>query len=266
MVAECQRSLLQHNVLFPDSAQYYGGASSSTQRPDDLQFAQYTYGDARSSTPSYASSYGGGVGYSSGTPGPGGVPPTFSIAAAFSTGGFEGEPPLLEELGIRFDHIGQKAMSVLNFTRPVDPHIFDDTDLAGPLIFLVAFGVFLLLAGKAHFSYIYALGTVGCVSLSVVLNLMSENGVDIWLTASVLGYCTLPMVILSFLYALFHLTGLDSLSGGIPGFILSSVFVLWCTHSASLMFTTVLSMNNQRLLIAYPIALLYIAFAQLAIF
>lgn len=83
---------------------------------------------------------------------------------AFGTGGFEGEPPLLEgtcshtlplvrapyqdytskELGINFSHISAKSMTVLNPLRRVDERIMDDADLAGPLLFCFCFGTFLL--------------------------------------------------------------------------------------------------------------------------
>ena len=42
-------------------------------------------------------------------------------------------------------HIKTKSFAVLNPLRPVDPNIMDDTDLAGPLVFCLAFGTFLLL-------------------------------------------------------------------------------------------------------------------------
>lgn len=93
---------------------------------------------------------------------------------AFGTGGFEGEQPLLEgecimtalchatlrvwvsathfdaldiplELGINFNHIGAKSLTVLNPLRPVDANIMDDADLAGPIIFCFCFALFLLL-------------------------------------------------------------------------------------------------------------------------
>lgn len=47
------------------------------------------------------------------------------------------------------------------------------------------------------------------------------------------------------------------------GIAIAAVF--WCTYSSSGMFVTVLSMSNQRLLIAYPIGLFYAAFAILAV-
>ena len=59
---------------------------------------------------------------------------------------------------------------------------------------------------------------------------------------------------------------MKNVSGVIGLRILSALSVLWCTHSASLIFVTVLSMTEQRLLVAYPVFLLYSAFALLAVF
>lgn len=69
-----------------------------------------------------------------------------SPASAPAGKGFEDEPPLLEELGINFQHIWQKTLAVLIPFRKndADLHVNDD-DLAGPLIFCVLLGFFLLL-------------------------------------------------------------------------------------------------------------------------
>jgi hypothetical protein len=64
--------------------------------------------------------------------------------AAFGTEGYEGEPPLLEELGVNFAHIRAKTLTVLNPFARIDQHIMDDSDLAGPLLFFLLFGTFLL--------------------------------------------------------------------------------------------------------------------------
>lgn len=126
--------------------------------------------------------------------------------------------PCTSELGINFDHILQKSLTVLNPLRSVDPHIMDDADLAGPLVFCFVFASFLLLvsvleadclllkldtpnlqSGKPQFSYIYGVALIGSVSMYALLNLMSESGIDAYRTASVLGYCILPLVLLSML-------------------------------------------------------------------
>ena len=92
----------------------------------------------------------------------GNIQPAGSWLSAFGTGGFEGEPPLLEgvcaapalgrpspspcllELGINFSHIRSKSLAVLNPFERIDARIMDDADLAGPLIFFLCFATFLL--------------------------------------------------------------------------------------------------------------------------
>lgn len=56
-------------------------------------------------------------------------------------------PPLFffAELGINFDHIWQKTLTVLNPLKPADGSIMNETDLAGPILFCVALGATLLL-------------------------------------------------------------------------------------------------------------------------
>merc|ERR1711939_162056 len=178
--------------------------------------------------------------------------------SAFGTGAFEGEPPLLEELGINFDHIRQKSLTVLNPLRPVDAHIMDDADLAGPLVFCFVFAMLLLLSGKPQFSYIYGVALLGSASIYCLLNLMSEGGIDAYRTASVLGYCLLPLVLLSILSIAISLDGT-------LGYLLSSMTILWCSYAASSIFASVLHLSHQRVLVGYPVALLYSAFALLSV-
>jgi len=180
-------------------------------------------------------------------------------SSQYQSTSFDDEPPLLEELGINFEHIRGKSLAVLNPLKRIDSHIMDDTDLAGPLFFALMLGVFLLLSGKVHFGYIYGMGALGCVATYFVLNLMSEQGIDIYRVISVLGYCLLPMVLLGFVSLLLPLNGLI-------GYGLASLSIAWCTHSAALMFVKVLSLVEQRMLVAYPIGLLYTCFALLTIF
>lgn len=75
--------------------------------------------------------------------------------------------------------------------------MMDDTDLAGPLLFCFVFGMMLLLAGKAQFGYIYGVALMGDFSIYLLLNMMSESGIDAYRVASVLGYCILPLCLLA---------------------------------------------------------------------
>ncbi|XP_069487834.1 protein YIPF7 isoform X1 [Ambystoma mexicanum] len=171
----------------------------------------------------------------------------------------EDEPPLLEELGINFDHIWQKTLTVLNPLRPADGSIMNETDLTGPMFFCLALGATLLLAGKVHFGYVYGMSSLGCLGIHALLNLMSVTSVSIGCVASVLGYCLLPMVVLSSCAVFFSLQG-------ILGTLLAMVIIGWCSLSASKMFISTLAMEGQQLLVAYPCALLYGLFALLTVF
>ncbi|VDI12511.1 Hypothetical predicted protein, partial [Mytilus galloprovincialis] len=97
------------------------------------------------------------------------------------------------------------TLAVLNPLKQADHTIMQDTDLAGPLVFCLAFGGTLMLSGKLSFGYIYGIGVVGCLAMYTLLNLMSMTGVSVGCIISVLGYCLLPMVILSFSAALLSL-------------------------------------------------------------
>ncbi|MCO5596205.1 hypothetical protein L7F22_050265 [Adiantum nelumboides] len=185
--------------------------------------------------------------------------------SAFGTGGFPDEPSLMEELGVNLPHILDKSLTVLNPLHSYsahhahDAHMMDDTDLAGPLLFCFAFGMMLLLAGKSQFGYIYGVALIGDFSIYLLLNMMSDKGIDAYRVASVLGYCILPLTLLSF-FSIF--VTLD----GYLGYVAAPIFILWCSSSASGIFVSILGLSEQRFLIAYPLGLLYSSFAILSIF
>lgn len=174
-------------------------------------------------------------------------------------GSIEEEPPLLEELGINFDHIRQKTFAVLNPLMTANRSVLDDNDLAGPLVFCLLFGFSLLLHGKVHFGFIYGIGVLGCLAIYALLNLMSPNGIALTCAVSVLGYCLLPMSLLSLLAAVLSFQG-------VVGLMVAISAVSWCSLSASKLFVTALTMDHQRILVAYPCALFYGLFALMAIY
>jgi len=174
-------------------------------------------------------------------------------------GEYDDEPPLLEELGINFDHIVQKTWSVLHLLKETDPQVVGDADMAGPLVFCFAFMASLLLGGKVAFGYIYGLGLIGCLGMYLLLNLMSMSGVGLACVVSILGYCLLPMVFLSFASILFSLKGV----GGMVG---SGVAIGWCGLAAAKLFVGALGMHHQQLIVMYPCCLVYGVFALLTVF
>ncbi|TDG44248.1 hypothetical protein AWZ03_009333 [Drosophila navojoa] len=185
---------------------------------------------------------------------------TSATSGAASGNAFEDEPPLLEELGINPNHIFQKTLAVLNPLRGTDQQILQDTDMAGPLVFCLTLGGILLLSGKVTFSYIYGIGVMGCIFFYCLLSLMvTRSQVTFGAVASVLGYCLLPMVVLSGINILITIQGT-------LGLIVSGIAIFWCAISASKLFATAFSMDHQQLLIAYPCAMLYGGFALITIY
>lgn len=175
-------------------------------------------------------------------------------------GGFEDEPPLLEELGIDFNHIIEKTKVVLNPMRNINQDIVNETDLAGPLVFAFGLASCLLLAGKMHFGYIYGISVFAVLMMWLLLKMMAPNeGPSFGTVTSILGYCLLPIVLLSGCAILFSLQG-------VVGTCLSTLAVLWCSWSSSKLFCSALNMSAQQALVAYPCAMLYGVFALLAVF
>ncbi|PLB36979.1 SAM complex subunit SAM50 [Aspergillus candidus] len=304
---------------------YGGGPGPSAQ---NLQFYPSSYGSVSGHTTPSQASYGGfggasnpaaqaysggaGGGYGFGSPagagaaaaGVGGVSGRMGEQgglrtgwlAAFGTEGYDGEPPLLEELGVNFEHIRTKTLTVLNPFARIDQHLMDDSDLYGALLYIVLYGTFLLLSGKVFYGYIYGVAVFGTVALHLILSLMSPaldtalhtppNAADpsanydphhkpsmsdasaaghfsATLTfprsASVLGYCFLPLV-------LTNLVGIMLPMDTLFGYLLTTAAVGWSTYSSSGMFCAVARMRGMRGLVAYPLALFYVVFGIMGIF
>lgn len=169
--------------------------------------------------------------------------------------------PLLRELGVDFAHIGGKVAAVLSPRRAVPPDILADSDVAGPLLFCVALGVLLLLAGKVHFGYIYGFGGVGVGAMHALLSLMAPPGaaLDAARTFSVLGYCLLPVAPLAALAVVLDMRGA-------LGAALGGVAIAWSAWSATRFFEAACGMRPQRWLLFFPALLLYSVFVLITIF
>lgn len=146
-----------HNYAQQTSA--YSGSARAASDSNDW----YT-GDASYNTYSGSGSVGAVPNAESGGYGDAFTPQTNYGAQAYTSHGFDApkvdeiggmvggaedddyvEPPLLEELEINFAHIWTKTAAVMVPTRKIDPHILEDSDLAGPLVFFFIQGFCLLL-------------------------------------------------------------------------------------------------------------------------
>lgn len=183
------------------------------------------------------------------------------VLAAFGCSGYPDEPSLLEELGVNFNHIAQKTRAVLlPFSGSTgNETLMDDSDLAGPVLFFMLFGVFLFLSRKPHFGYVYGFGLIGTLLLYSILNLMADKHINFMTTMSVLGYCLLPLVVTASLGVGLNLNNL-------AGYILGALAVFWCTLSASGIFVGYLQLSHVRVLVAYPLVLFYGVFTLLTLF
>ena len=172
---------------------------------------------------------------------------------------FDDEPPLLEELGIRFDHIWSKTQAVMYPMRKINRNMLDDADLAGPLMYCLLLGSALLLTGKVHFGYIYGFSTFGCISMYTVINLIHPHGLDFWKVCSVLGYCLLPVIALAAAAIVIDLKGW-------LGFFLAFGSIIWATLSSTRLLDGTIELTDQYWLVAYPVMLLYSCFVLITIY
>ena len=165
------------------------------------------------------------------------------------------------ELGINPAHIYSKTRSVLWPRRAkLSTEVINDDDFAGPLLFCLVLGILLLIQGKVFFGYIYGVFVVGLLLLYSVINLINARGIALYLTASTMGYCLLPIVFLAALSIPLDLRGA-------AGVVLIPAAVLWCSNAAALFFVVALGdADDQRWLIAYPVALFYTCFALITVF
>jgi hypothetical protein len=110
----------QNLQFYPSS---YGNPVSGHSTPAQASYSGGPFPSASGNTAQTYGGYGGATGYMSSGPGfgqGGGVSGRMGEQgglrtgwlAAFGTEGYEGEPPLLEELGVNFRHIQAKASFV----------------------------------------------------------------------------------------------------------------------------------------------------------
>ncbi|KAJ0693341.1 hypothetical protein HanPI659440_Chr15g0596041 [Helianthus annuus] len=71
---------------------------------------------------------------------------SFDIGSS-TTSTFLSTPQFTNISGINTKHIWHKTLSILNPFQ-VKPHLHEHADLSGPFLFLMAFGLFQLLAGN----------------------------------------------------------------------------------------------------------------------
>lgn len=130
---------------------------------------------------------------------------------------------------------------------------------------------------------IYGVGLIGSIALNAVFSLMAPpippeeqnqssgqpdhpsgsrhfaSALTLARSASILGYCLLPLVVLS-------LFGIAVPLDSAFGYIMALAAIAYSTYAASSMFCAVGRMSEVKLLVAYPLLLFYSGFGIMAIF
>ena len=171
----------------------------------------------------------------------------------------EEEPPLLEELGINPQNIKNKIIGVITLKR-IDKKFLEDSDMAGPLLIFLLFAFSSVLQYKINFGYIYGISVFGSILVFLLLNLMSKNdGILLYNTISVLGYCLIPIVLLSFIAVFLDMKN-------ILGGVFAALAIILASLNASRFFEIGLDMHSQRWIIFYPVALFYTCFVLVTVY
>lgn len=244
------------NSLTADGHQYYGDNTFASDAPQPQIFNPSSfYGADETENLTFNMTYGSTAGA-----------PLDSKSYGYGGAAEYDEPPLLDELEIYPERIIEKSMAVLNpfHTAELSPaYLFEQTDLAGPILFCLTMAVALFVSGSsAHFGYIYGLCMISVFGMYVLCTLMcntTDHFVSVTAVASILGYSLLPIVWLS-------VVGIAMSLHSIVGLCLAGMAVLLATVGASNIFCLMTGDRNQRFLLAYPCLLVYLIFVLLVLF
>lgn len=182
------------------------------------------------------------------------------LRSAF-TGYSEGDPPLLQDLGIDFGTISTESKVIFDVFRK-STKCFDckTADNVGPYIFSFLYSMFLMVNGKIHFGYVYFLTLVSNLFVYFLMNVLSETQINIFESISVMGYAQIPVVIFAFVEIF-----LKYLSTPVQ-LALGLVFALWSAATASLIFVKFLEIERLFCIVLYPLFLIYFCLTLIAIF
>ena len=206
------------------------------------------------------------------------------------SGGFPDEPPLLEELGVDFAQIARRAKSAMNPLPSRKKHTREtskDDDLAGPLVVFGLIATLHALQGKGHYGYILGWSAIASGLTCWLLNqLTAQNNNDagenlsLSRTASVIGYNATSILFLSVVKAFVHSEGSNgsksssgggSLSGTTNSFgilAFACVCILQASSKSSGLFLHGMGQcgEGKRLVVFYPMVLLYSLYALLTLY
>jgi hypothetical protein len=173
-------------------------------------------------------------------------------------GGFPDEPSLWVELGIHnTDLLNNLKVILLPMSRV---KTVDDNFLLGTLFFC-CFAASPLLLGKVRFEMVYIIGLFGFVILYYLFRFMATGNRAISATHlfTALSYCTVPLIPLVLLVAVFRL-------GAKATTISSAPLIAWSAYSATRYVMAQLLAEDIRVLVFIPLFLFYAFLVLLPIY
>lgn len=176
----------------------------------------------------------------------------------------EDELPILEELEIDVGAIVQKSLSIL--CGRVGARSLRDIDLGGPIIFASCLATLQLFSGKLYFGVIFGWSFIAYTLFWFIVHQLAGHGpqsdkecIDLYNCSACLGYCLLPMLVVSILVKL--LPKGSQISVGI--FVLTSMY---CAFLAGKLVTKrAVFLQKQLGTIVYPAFLYYALIALLSL-
>lgn len=176
---------------------------------------------------------------------------------------FEEEQPLLEELGIDVGLVFKRLKTMLNPIRlHMDP-MMGEADLSGPLLVCLSLGGSHLLLGKVQLGVILGWGILASLGVCWIANMIAgpigrDSGLDVHRCCSIVGYSLLPTVLFALQCVL--------IASPLPRAVLGVLAVVWSATSCTKLITTALpALQDRKLLIAYPCALVYAIFGLITV-
>merc|ERR1719209_2755415 len=164
----------------------YGGQDWSGGQPGGQGFQQFDYGNygqAAAGGQEGAAPYSEPGAYTGAMFVPDPSPGPQDYKAVHGGEQWQDEPPLLEELSINPDHILQKTLNVLNPMMTTEAAIAGDSDLAGPIVFALAYCL-LPLVGLSGISVLFSLsGLVGNVVAGMAICWCTVSASKLFVTA-----------------------------------------------------------------------------------
>ncbi len=181
---------------------------------------------------------------------------------------FNDEAPLLEELGIDLITLRRKLFFAVFPFRATPKDIASHSEMTFPLAAVLLIGLLMLFSSKFMFKELITYTFAACIAIRGMLALLispftlppdtARPTTEVYTVMSSVGYGFLPIV---FLAAASVFVPLKT----VPGFCVCLLALVWATTISTQLLCKAMSTGHQRLIVAYPLALLHAVFVLMVV-